>query len=77
MQLYKMSFPYHEQRELLSQNKILGDDAYHFCLVYDNDIFVGLVLYWENDSFIYIEHFCIFPDMRNKQYGQKTLQLLE
>lgn len=47
-------------------------------LVYynDEDVFVGLILYWEQEQFIYIEHFCILPEMRNKQYGQKTLALL-
>lgn len=76
MQLYQISFPVHEQRESLSQEKILGDDAYHFCLIYDEDVFVGLILYWEHERFMYIEHFCILPEMRNKQYGQKVLSLL-
>lgn len=35
-----------------------------------------MILYWEQEQFIYIEHFCILPEMRNKQYGQKTLALL-
>lgn len=76
LKLYQISFPYHEQRESISQEKILSDDEYHFSLIYDEDIFVGLILYWECDGFIYVEHFCILPEMRNKQYGQKTLSLL-
>ena len=76
IKLYRISFPDHEQREASSQTQILQDDEYHFNAIYDEDIFVGLILYWENDRFIYIEHFCILPDMRNKQYGQKTLALL-
>lgn len=35
-----------------------------------------MILYWEQEQFIYIEHFCILPEMRNKQYGQKALALL-
>lgn len=77
LKLYQISFPDHEQREKYSQEKILKDDEYHFSLVYDDDAFVGLVLYWEQEQFIYIEHFCILPEMRNRQYGQKTLALLE
>ena len=65
-----------EQREKRSQDDILKDDEYHFALIYDEDVFVGLILYWEQEEFIYIEHFCILPEMRNKQYGQKTLALL-
>ncbi len=29
-----------------------------------------------NIQFIYIEHFCILPEMRNKGYGQNILKLL-
>ena len=76
MELYKISFPLHEQREPLSQEMILKDDAYHFCLIYDADVFVGMVLYWETERFLYIEHLCILPEMRNRQYGKKVLSLL-
>lgn len=77
LELYQISFPFHEQREKFSQTAILNDNSYHFELVYDEDIFVGLVLYWENLDYIYIEHFCILPEMRNRQYGQKVLSLLK
>lgn len=77
LELYQISFPFHEQREAPSQVAILQDDAYHFELVFDADIFVGIVLYWECSDFIYIEHFCILPEMRNRQYGQKVLALLQ
>ena len=77
LELYQISFPFHEQREAFSQEKILNDDAYHFDLIYDADIFVGLVLYWESIDYIYIEHFCILPAMRNRQYGQRVLSLLK
>ena len=76
LRLYQISFPYHEQREELSQKRILGDSEYCFDLVYDEDRFVGLILYWENEEFIYIEHFCICPEMRNKRYGERVLALL-
>lgn len=76
LELYRISFPSHEQRERTSQTKILNDKEYHFTLVYDDDSFVGLVLYWETQQFIYVEHFCILPEMRNRKYGQKALQLL-
>ena len=76
LELYRISFPSHEQREEASQVKILTDEEYHFTLVYDDDVFVGLVLYWETQKFIYVEHFCILPEMRNNKYGQKALELL-
>ena len=75
--LYAASFPFHEQREALSQAEILGNREYHFCLAYDGDAFIGLLLYWETGCFIYIEHLCILPEMRNKKYGQRALGLLQ
>lgn len=75
-ELYSISFPPHEQREAVSQAKILNDDEYHFSLIYDDEVFVGLVLYWDTQNFVYVEHFCILPEMRNKNYGQKVLALL-
>lgn len=77
LELYQLSFPLHEQREAFSQTAILNDDAYHFELIYDAGIFVGLVLYWEHLDYIYIEHFCILPQMRNRQYGKSVLSFLK
>ena len=77
MELYKISFPYHEQREFFSQTQILNQDEYHFDVICDNGKFVGEVLYWNIGDLFYVEHFCILPTMRNKQYGQKVLALLQ
>lgn len=77
MNLYKISFPYHEQRELISQSQILNHDEYHFDVICDDGNFVGEVLYWSIENLLYIEHFCILPTMRNKQYGQRVLALLQ
>lgn len=74
--LYDLSFPYFERRELKSQIQTLKDCDYRFDLIYDNDAFVGLILFWETEKFIYIEHFCIFPELRNKKYGQKVLNAI-
>jgi len=76
MALYAVSFPSHEQRERGSQRSIMGLEDYHFDLIYDGETLVGLMLYWETLDFKYVEHFCIDPGMRNRQYGQKALELL-
>ena len=76
MDLYQASFPIHEQRESHVQTCIMGNEAYHFNLIYENDMWVGMILWWETAEFIYVEHFCILPKMRGKKYGQKALELL-
>ena len=73
--LYGKSFPRHEQREAASQAAILTHSDYRFNLIYDGDEFVGLLLCWETDNFIYVEHFCVEPSLRG--HGLGTLILAE
>ena len=73
MALYTISFPFHEQRQALSQSQILQQDAYHFDVICDNGEFVGEILYWDIADALYIEHFCVSPAMRNRHYGQRIL----
>ena len=76
MALYRASFPAHEHRLIDSQKSILTHPEYHFDLVYDGEDFVGLMLYWETGNFLYVEHFCIEPALRGKNYGSAALALL-
>ena len=77
LDLYKISFPYHEQREAASQADILSDAEYRFYVIYDEETFVGLMLCWETGASIYVEHFCIQPEMRGRRYGQRALEYLK
>ena len=76
MALYQTSFPIHEQRESASQARILHNPAYHFELLWEGGAWLGLMLYWETDTFLYVEHFCMLPQMRGRGFGQKALHLL-
>lgn len=76
MELYSISFPLHEQRKSNSQLKIMDDPNYYFNIILDNKKFVGIILCWKKDNFIYVEHLCISPKMRNRKYGQRALELL-
>lgn len=76
MELYGISFPEHEQREQDSQQLIMSQPDYQFNLIFDENLFVGLMLCWETETFIYVEHFCILPDLRNNSYGSRSLDLL-
>lgn len=76
MGLYAVSFPLHEQREDESQRHIMSHPDYHFNLIFDDEKFVGVMLCWETEDFIYVEHFCIFPELRNNSYGRLSLELL-
>ncbi len=77
MKLYEGSFPYDEKREKRSQEEIMSHPDYRFSLILEDGDFVGEVLYWERGDYIYIEHFCILPECRNRKLGAKTLELLK
>lgn len=74
--LYEESFPLHEQRVPSSQQAVLADEAYHFDLLFEGELFLGLSLYWEAPDFFYVEHFCIDPALRGQRYGRRALDLL-
>lgn len=74
--LYAVSFPYHEQREDGAQAAALACADYRFELIYGGDAFVGLMLCWEAESFIYVEHFCTVPEIRGRGIGAEALALL-
>lgn len=76
MQLYQQSFPVYEQRLLQDQKAVLAHAEYHFDLLYDQHEFIGLLMYWETDKFIYVEHFCTAVELRGRGYGIQALQLL-
>ena len=77
MELYKNSFPLFEQREDQIQIEVLNHEDFCFNLIYDDEIFVGIILFWESEHVIYVEHFCINPQLRGKTYGKRALEILK
>ncbi len=75
-ELYEESFPIFERRILSDQIRALTDNSYHFDLVYDNEL-LGIALYWEQDDYIYLEHIAINKKNQGKNYGTKTIELLQ
>lgn len=75
--LYQSSFPIEERRDDLEQQRVLKKEAYHFDLIMNNDEFVGVMLYWETNEFIFLEHFTTRPELRGRGYGKMALDLLK
>ncbi|MCG7319782.1 GNAT family N-acetyltransferase [Brevibacillus laterosporus] len=72
--LYKASFPEHEQRLFEDQIVTLNNSEYHCDVILEKDVFVGIIFYWETSGYTYIEHFAIGPDMRGNNIGSRCLQ---
>ena len=75
--LYQSSFPIEERRDGFEQQRVLKKEDYHFDLIMIDDTFVGVMLYWETESFVFLEHFTTLPEVRGKGYGKSALDLLK
>lgn len=71
--LYKISFPEHEQRQMEQQLSALSHPSYHADIIIENDSFAGIIFYWETPHYVYIEHFAIDTDKRGNNIGSRCL----
>ncbi len=78
MEIYNYSFPLFEKRALHDQIEALNDEKYHFEVIQnDNSEIIGLLLTWQTEDFIYIEHFAILQSARGQNLGSKVLEKLK
>lgn len=75
--LYVSSFPEIERRDQNEHNRVMAKDNYHFDIIVESGKLLGIMLYWETESFIFLEHFATLPEVRNKGLGSKALELLK
>ena len=75
--LYQSSFPVEERRDDPEQQRVLKKEDYHFDLIMIDDNFVGVMLYWETENFVFLEHFTTLPELRGRGYGKGALDLLK
>lgn len=76
--LYIESFPEVERRDKKQiENLINSNKEMSFNAIMEDDEVDGLLVYWDFENFVYLEHFAIFPRLRNKGIGKKMLELLK
>lgn len=73
-ELYEDAFPLQERRLLHEQKYILQNDKYHFDVYFHKNQFTGFLLWWNFDTFWYIDHFATILAQRNKGIGKQILQ---
>jgi len=75
-QLYQKAFPVDERRQLAFQKVILDNDRYHFKVIIVDYEFVGILLLWHLDTYLYLEHFAISEKARGGGIGQMAMKKL-
>ena len=67
------SFPPEEYRELEHLREYtdrIGN--FHNNIIFDDDLPIGFITYWDFDGFYYVEHIATNPALRNGGYGKRT-----
>lgn len=75
--LYEESFPEQERRKEEDHLRACEDDRFFPLSVWDKNLLIGLMFYWEWDSYRYLEHFAINPELRGQGNGSQLLTNLQ
>lgn len=74
VELYIEAFPIEERREIKQLEELLRDEpTMFFNAVEEDGRLAGLFVYWNFDTFYYLEHLAVYAEMRNKKIGQQIL----
>lgn len=76
LQILWASFPLLETRTHSEQVAVAAHSDYNLCLVWDGDLPVGVVGFWQTDKMLYLENFCVAPSLRNGGYGSRIVRQL-
>ncbi|WP_430811347.1 MULTISPECIES: GNAT family N-acetyltransferase [unclassified Carboxylicivirga] len=72
--LYCNAFPVDERRQLDVQSVIMQQSRYRYEVVYSGSIFVGILLWWQFDNSVYLEHLATTEGMRGKGVGRAMIK---
>lgn len=76
--LYEASFPFFERRAREDQVRALSDKEYSFNIIKNPEgEMLGILLYWDNADFFYIEHLAVNLEKRGQNIGTRTLSHLK
>ncbi len=76
LELYRESFPPEERRNENQLLKLIGTEEMWWMAVLQSGELAGFILFWDFDTFGFIEHFAIFPRLRGNSLGSSVLKQL-
>ena len=74
--LYEDSFPAAERRKVEDHIRAINDDRFLPLSVWDGNLLIGLMFFWEWDSYRYLEHLAVNPNLRGHGYGSMLIKYL-
>lgn len=72
--LYEKSFPVAERRKLNDHLRASEDKHFHPLSVWDNNLLIGIIFYWEWNSYRYIEYLAVSPNLHGHGYGSQIIK---
>ncbi len=75
--LYEQAFPVVERRDLPALIEKLSDQRMYFSAVLLDASIVGLIVYWQFEGFLYVEHLALFPEQHRKGIGSEVLKMVQ
>lgn len=66
-----------EYRSFENQKKLLKNEAYNILFCKQNGKVLGALAFWYVEDFVFVEHFVVSSECRNKGIGTKMLLFLE
>ncbi len=71
--IMEKSFPEDERRPYSEQKELLKNEYYNVYVEKENGSVIGFISVWGFPEFLYIEHFAVAPDYRNRGIGEKLV----
>ncbi len=75
--LYEDSFPITEKRPWHRQLMLIGQHKLSVASIHWDDVFMGLLIYWQLRGFIFIEYFAVTPDARGNGIGSSVIKEMQ
>ena len=75
--LYVASFPPEERRELSALWEMLDEPQMSLTALLQANQFIGFLIYWKFEEFLYIEHLAISPKHQGKGIGTDVLRWIQ
>lgn len=74
--LYESSFPLAERRKKEDHIRACSDSRFFPISAWENGELIGLLFYWEWDSYRYLEYLAVNPKFRGQGFGSEILRRL-
>lgn len=75
-ELYEDSFPIAERRKVDDHLRACNDERFFPLSAWEGQQLIGLMFFWEWDSYRYLEHLAVNPELRGQGHGSQLLKYL-